>query len=119
MEGILDSKTPMTFLSSIKPYLKQVLLVSAFMLLSNLLALALPWGIKIIIDEVLVHKNGPLLNLIIVVLGGILILRSLFNFFRKYMSNIVGEKIICDLREKIFWHIHQLTMGSIKKITPS
>ena len=40
----------MNFLSFIKPYRKGVTLTLFYVLVANVLALALPWGIKIIID---------------------------------------------------------------------
>lgn len=109
----------MTFFSLIKPYRKKISYVLTCIFFSNLLALAFPWGIKVIVDDVLIQKNTNLLNVVIAILLVILILRSYFNFFKKYTSSVIGEKIVCRLREKIYHHIHQLSLGSIKKLTPS
>ncbi|MBU4333204.1 MAG: ABC transporter ATP-binding protein/permease [Candidatus Omnitrophica bacterium] len=109
----------MTFYSFIKPYRKRIALALFFILIANLLSLALPWSIKIIIDDVLINKNVQLLNIIIFALVGILILQLGFNFLRKMISNMIGEKIVCDLREKIYWHAQKMPLISIKKITPS
>lgn len=108
----------MTFYSFIKPYRKKIALTLFFILIVNLLSLALPWGIKMIIDDVLIDRDASLLAFIVLGLVGILFLQLVFNFFRKMMSNMIGEKIVCDLREKIYWHIQKISLASIKKITP-
>ena len=109
----------MTFYSFVKPYRTKISLALFFILMANLLSLALPWSIKIIIDDVLINKNVRLLNIIIFALVGILILQLVFNFLRKIMSNMIGEKIVCDLREKIYWYAQKMPLISIKRITPS
>ena len=109
----------MTFYSFLKPHRNKIILTLFCILISNLLSLPLPWGIKMIIDDVLVHNDTQLLNSIISGLVGILILQLVFNFLRKMMSNIIGEKIVCDLREEIYWHIQRISLSSIKKITPA
>lgn len=108
----------MTFYSFIKPYRSKITLTLFYILIANVLSLALPWGIKMIIDDVLVRRDTAFLNTIILSLIGILILQLGFNFLRKLMSNTIGERIVCDLREKIYWHIQKMPLGSIKKITP-
>jgi len=109
----------MNFLSFIRPYRRRIAVTLFYILTANVLALALPWGIKMIIDDVLIRRDTRLLHLIIVILVGILILRSIFNFLRKITSNKIGEHIVCDLRERLYWHIHNLSLTSIKKITPA
>lgn len=109
----------MTFLSLIKSYRKKIVSLFFCIFLSNILALALPWGIKILIDEVFVGKTLHLLNIIIVALLGILILRSRLNFLRQYHGHMLGEKIICRLRERIYDQSYALPLAAVKKMTPS
>ena len=52
-------------------------------------------------------------------LVGILLLRSIFSFLRTYMSSIVGEQIVRNLRQKICEHIPRLSLLSINKISPA
>ena len=86
---------------------------------ANLLALVLPWVIKIIIDDILIDKDTHFLNLIMLALVGVLLLRSVFSFLRTYMSSIVGEWVVRDLRQKICEHIPKLSLISINKISPA
>lgn len=108
----------MTFYSLIKPYRNKTLLTLLIVFIANFLSLALPWGIKMIIDDVLPHRDTHLLGLILLGLTGIVIVQLGFNFFRKIFSYSIGEKIVCDVKEKIFLHIQNISLGSIKKITP-
>ncbi len=52
-------------------------------------------------------------------LVGVLFLRSIFSFLRTYLSALVGEKAVQDLRQKISKHIFLLSLISINKISPS
>jgi len=116
---IIDNQKTITFLSLLKPYRRKITLILALILTANLLALVLPWVIKIIIDDILVNKDARLLNLIMVALVGILLLRSIFSFSRTYMSSLVGEHIVKDLRHKISDHIPRLSLISINKVSPA
>jgi len=107
----------MTFYSLISPYRSKIILVLFFILTANLLSLALPWGIKMIIDDVLIRGDTRLLAVIVLVLTGLLILQMGFNFVRKMTGNVIGERIVCDLREKICWQIHKMSLSSIRTMT--
>jgi len=109
----------MTFFSLIQPYRKEISLTLFYIFIVNILSLALPWGIKIVIDDVLIHKDIKLLNYIILSLFVVLCLRSVFSFLRRISANMLGERIVCDSREKIYKHAHKLSLLNIKKITPS
>ena len=108
----------MTFWTLIKPHRSKISLALFYILVVNILSLALPWGIKMIIDDALQRKDIRLLNGVVFGLVGLVILQTVFNFLRKMMSNIIGENIVCDLREKIYWHIQRISLASIKRMTP-
>jgi len=108
----------MTFFSFIKPYRIKIFILLFFVLIINLLSLALPWGIKMIIDDALLKKDLQHLSLIIFGLFLILIFRLFLDSFRKITSNLIGEKIVCDLREKIYDHVHRLPISCMKSMTP-
>ena len=118
-EGIITSQRSITFFKLLKPYRTKIALILTFILSANLLALVLPWVIKIIIDDILIDKDTHFLNLIMLVLVGVLLLRSVLSFLRTYMSSIVGERVVRDLRQKICEHIPRLSLISINKISPA
>jgi len=101
-------------LSLLKPYKKKVFLTLLFIFMANLLGLAFPWAIKIIIDEVLPKKNALLLNSLTIFLAFTFALKFYFGFMREYLASFVGENVVCDLRNKLYWHLHRLSVRYIE-----
>ena len=118
-ESIIVNRNSITFRLLLKPYRAKIVLILTCILSANLLALVLPWVIKMIIDDILINKDARFLNRIMLALVGILFLRSLFSFLRTYMSSVVGERVVRDLRQKICEHIERLSLISINKISPA
>jgi len=103
-------KNVSNFISLLKPYKKKVLFALSAILMANLLGLAFPWAIKVVIDEVLIKKNSFLLNVLAVGLVVVFILKFYFGFIREYLVSFVGEKVVCDLRNKLYWHLQRLSV---------
>ena len=112
-------KRNMPFFSLIRPYRNGIALALVCLFLTNILALFLPWGIKLIIDDVLREGNVRLLHGILWCLLGILAARTALNFLQKYMSSIIGEKIVADLRRRLFDHVQRLPLVRVQALTPS
>ena len=105
------------------------LLAAAFAgsLLTSLVALLLPWPLKLILDYVILQNplpqkaaflsrwtgNDPNLLLIALVLSfiGIQVLDSLASYLHKVGMLSAGEKIVTDIREGIFAHLQRLSMS--------
>ena len=102
------------FLSLLKPYKRQVFFASLSILIANLLGLAFPWVIKIVIDEVLVKKNIFLLNALAIALTLVFILKFYFGFVREYLVSFIGENVVCDLRNRLYWHLHRLSVRYVE-----
>jgi len=110
---------PITIISLLKPYRAKLVLILTFIFISNLLALILPWVIKIFIDDILINKDTIQLHLIMSLLVASIFLRLIFSFLKTYMSSLVGEKIVQRLRQTIYEHLPQLSLISINRISPS
>jgi len=102
------------FLSLLRPYKKQVFFAFLSILIANLLGLAFPWVIKIVIDEVLLKKNISLLNTLAIALVLAFILKFYFGFVREYLVSFIGENVVCDLRNRLYWHLHRLSVRYIE-----
>jgi len=109
----------MSFLGLIKPYFKKITAVLLLIVMANLTALVMPWGVKMILDDALASQDIKLLSRVIFLLVVVLILHSILNFCRKVMANLIGERVICDLREGLFWKAHRIPLNCVKDITPS
>lgn len=108
-----DLRNVKEFLATLKPYRKKIYLALASILAANLLGLAFPWVIKIVIDEVVIRKDIRLLNILVMGLLLAFILKAYFGFMREYLVSFVGEKVVCDLRRKLYAHLQRLSVKYI------
>ena len=102
------------FLFLLSPYKKQVSFAFLSIFISNLLGLAFPWVIKIVIDEVLAKKDAGLLNILALSLVFIFVLKFYFGFMREYLFSFIGENVVCDLRNRLYWHLHRCQSGTLR-----
>jgi subfamily B ATP-binding cassette protein MsbA len=102
------------FLVLLRPYKKQVFFTILTILIANLLGLAFPWVIKIVIDEILPKKNIFLLNTLAIALILVFIVKFYFGFLREYLISLIGENVVCDLRNKLYWHLQRLSVRYIE-----
>jgi subfamily B ATP-binding cassette protein MsbA len=107
-------KNAKEFLCLLRPYKKQVFFAFLAILIANLLGLAFPWVIKLVIDEVLIKKDITLLNILAIALVFVFILKFYFGFMREYLFSFIAENTVCDLRNRLYWHLHRLSVSYIE-----
>lgn len=112
------SKKTDDFLPLLKPYKKEILLAFFSILVTNLLGLAFPWGIKIVVDDILIRKDAFLLNITVLSLIVIFSLRFFLGYLREYLVCRVGEKVVRDLRLRLYLHLHRLSVSYVEN-TPA
>ncbi|MDT5268265.1 MAG: ATP-binding cassette, subfamily bacterial MsbA [Acidobacteriota bacterium] len=93
------------------PYRRRVV-VSIFIALASVAAsLALPLGLRELLDTVLHRADRRLLNLLAFGLLSLLVVRGALSFFGGYLLRITGERIVADLRLRIYTHLHGLGLS--------
>lgn len=95
----------------VKPYWKYLLLSSVFMLGVAGCTSLLAYLVKPALNGIFFEKKGSMLNLVPL---GILVtygFRGIFNFSQEYLMNFVGQKVIMDIRQKLFEHIQKLPLS--------
>ncbi len=92
----------------LKPY--QVRLGAAFVCSGMVAAFsgAYAWLIKPVLDEIFINKNESLLVILPLVLLGVSVGKSLFNYGQNYLMNYVGNQVITDVRQKLFGKLIRL-----------
>ncbi|HUC90682.1 MAG TPA: ABC transporter ATP-binding protein [Paenibacillus sp.] len=98
----------------IKPYSKQLLpVVLVMMVLGTLTRLAVPAIIILAIDEAIAPKQGePSLTKLYTyaaIAFGLYIVQWAANTYRIRYTNVIGQRIIYDLRHDLFTHIQKLS----------
>lgn len=95
----------------VKPYLGLELGVLFLMLIVTGLSLIDPLAMKILIDDVIVDRNIPLLNIIVIALVVLLLLRGGMRIAINYFIQYVGQRILFNIRFDLFRHLEHLHIG--------
>jgi len=107
MENRGSLKKALIFL---KPYIGHIALALICMLAVAGVSLLIPWLVKDMIDKVLVEKDLKMLNLICLLGLTIYFLKGLFSFGQEYLMAYVAQKVIFDLRSRLWKHLSRLSL---------
>ncbi len=94
-----------------RPYRTRLTVALALTVVSSLVWLAVPLGLRSLLDAVFVEGNGALLDKITVGLVALFLTQSLFGFAGYYLLEWTGERVVTDIRQRIYGHLHTLGIG--------
>lgn len=106
----IDKKLLRRLLSYFKPYTKHIILATLLTITVSALAAVRPWLTSVAIDDKILNNNIPGLQLIIILLFSTLIVQGAVQYGLGYLTSWIGQKIIYDLRKKIYEHIMRLDL---------
>src|SRR5512141_1423862 len=86
----------------VKPYRGRLAVALVAIIFGSVLGLAGPYTLQFLIDAVFKQNNAGLLNEITIVLLIIFASQSIFYFIRGYLLQFIGERVMADLRLKLF-----------------
>ena len=98
-----------------RPYRKMVAAALVLSFVSSALMVASPYLIKIAIDKYIANKDVHGLNIIMLAFIGLYSIRLFTDYFLNSTTGILGQKVMHDLRMKIFGHIMTLDTGFFHK----
>ncbi len=93
-----------------RPYRARLYGALALTALSALISLAVPLGLRALIDAVFEAGNGALLNRIALGLLVLFLARAVIGFFGYYLLEWTGERVVADLRQRVYRHLHRLDL---------
>ncbi|MCT2538120.1 ABC transporter ATP-binding protein/permease [Aquibacillus koreensis] len=104
-------------LNYVKPYAKTLLPGAVIaMFLSTLVRLLVPFLIgQVVIDVAIKNKDVTLLTYLIIGIGALYLVSYVANMFRIRWVNILGQKVIYDLRKTLFSHVQRLSHNFFDK----
>ena len=70
--------------------------------------LVVPLGLKALLDAVFESGNGGLLNRLALGLLGLFAVQAVLGFSGGYLLEWTGERVVADLRRRVYAHIHRL-----------
>ena len=95
----------------IKPYTGLVVLAIGLLLTVSILNLAGPYLTKIVIDDHITARDMSGLDMIAVIYLTVLVCSFLFQFCQTYVMQYIGQKVMFDLRSKVFAHLHKMSFS--------
>jgi len=110
-----DSKLMKRLLKYVKPYKKYLV----FAILMNVVVAGLgplrPVLIKIAVDKSIANKDLHSLTIITIILFSTLVLQAIIQYVLTYFTQLMGQKIIFDLRVEVFSHVQKLALKFFDK----
>ena len=91
-----------------KPYRLRFYTATIAAIIASAVWLTVPLGLRELLDAVFESGNNELLNWLAIGLFGLFVLQAAFSFFGNYHLEWVGERVITDLRKKVYEHLHRL-----------
>lgn len=91
-----------------KPYRLRFYLATALVLVASGIWLSVPLGLRELLDAVFEEGDAGLLNILAVGLLALFVIQATFSFFGNYHLEWVGERVVTDLRKKVYEHLHKL-----------
>lgn len=102
----------------LKPYSWQFLAASLFLVLATASLLGLGCCLRQLIDSGFVTENKQALTATVLLMLGCVALMALASFGRTYYVSWLGERIMTDLRRKLYQHLLCLDVGYYEMIRP-
>lgn len=91
-----------------KPYRLRFYLATVLVLVASGIWLSVPLGLRELLDAVFEEGDAGLLNILAVGLLALFVIQATFSFFGNYHLEWVGERVVTDLRKKVYEHLHKL-----------
>ncbi len=101
-------QTLMQIFALSKPYRTRFYAATVVTILASAVWLTVPLGLRELLDAVFESGNNELLNWLAMGLFVLFVLQAAFSFFGNYHLEWVGERVITDLRKKVYEHLHRL-----------
>ena len=99
----------------LRPYSIWVVIAIFLLLAVSLLNLTGPYLTKIVIDDYIKEGDMNGLDIIAIFYFGVLVFSFFFQFFQTYIMQYIGQKVMFDLRSKVFAHLHKMSFSYFDK----
>jgi subfamily B ATP-binding cassette protein MsbA len=97
-------------ISYVKPYKYRLLGALLYSVIATMVWLAVPLGLRELLDAVFEESNPALLNTITIGLIVLFVGQAIFGFLGSYILDWIGERIVADLRKELYEHLNLLSL---------
>ena len=105
-------------LQFIRPYWVRLFFAMVCMVFVSMLTAAVAFMVKPVLDEIFFKKDISMLHLIPLAIILLFLLKGIFDYGQSYLMGYVGQRIITDIRNKLYRHIQALSLSFMTK-TPT
>ncbi|MGI8864826.1 MAG: ABC transporter ATP-binding protein [Solirubrobacteraceae bacterium] len=98
-------------LALFRPYRARLGAVVALIIFSSGLSMVSPFLLRSVLDTALPHRNGGLLTELVLGMIGISIATGAISVWQTYISNVIGQRVMHDLRTKVYRHLQRMSLA--------
>ena len=102
IEKTYDFRVTMRMLGYLKPYWKMSAVALVLTFLANILMNLQPYFTKLAIDDFITPQRTEGIWLFSLAFFGLFLFRFIFNYIQEILLNVVGQKVMFDLRTEIY-----------------
>ena len=106
-----DRRVMARLLAYLRPHWRRMVLAFALMLVESALTLAIPYLLKVAIDQHIAQGDGAGLNRVALSITGAFVGMYLAALGRRYLLSWVGQRLLATLRGNLFRHLQALPLG--------
>jgi subfamily B ATP-binding cassette protein MsbA len=110
----LSTRSLPRFLAFVKPYRGVLATAVACGIVRYLVPLALPWSIKILVDDLLPSADPAAhlrLHWLMLGLCALYAVYALASYWRSYLAGLAGHRVIFDLRQALYVHLQHMSLS--------
>lgn len=98
-------------LQFVKPYWRRLAGAMVCMLMVSAATSASAFLVKPVLDDIFFKKDLFMLKLLPFAIIALFLIKGIFDYGQSYLMSYVGQRIIADLREKIYNHLQSLSLS--------
>ena len=94
-----------------KPYRVRLTIVLSMIVFSAGLAMLQPFLLRDVLDDGIAKHNTVLLTQLVLAMIAIAIATSIFSVWQTYISNVVGQRVMHDLRAAVYRRLQRMSLA--------
>src|SRR5947209_2271413 len=85
--------------------------VIGLIVFSSGLSMISPFLLRSVLDNALPHRDGTLLTELVLGMIGIAVATAAISVWQTYISNVIGQRVMHDLRASVYRHLQQMSLA--------
>jgi ATP-binding cassette subfamily B protein len=104
-------RDPHRIIALFAPYRARLAAVIGLIVFSSGLGIISPFLLRDVLDTALPERNGPLLTELVLGMIGISIATAAITVWQTYISNVIGQRVMHDLRAAVYRHLQRMSLA--------